>query len=365
MKQGNPPIADQEPEDGPGRGAHQPGVDTPAASGAEPPPGTPGGGAARFDWRRLATNYAAVGVLIVFIIFFSIARPETFPTTDNFRGLILAQSVLAILALAAIAPLVVGEFDLSIASNLTFSAILTAKLVSDGMSVAPALVLVAGVGIVIGLINAFLIVKIGISSFIATLGTSVILVGLATAVSGGQSIFEGIGPSLTKLGNNELLGLPVVGAYVIVLALLLWYLLQWTPLGRQMYATGYGRPAAQLAGVQTGRLITLGFVVAGFLAALAGAMNTAQLGSATPGIGNAFLLPAFAAAFVGATTVKAGRFNVWGTVIGVALLAVGITGLRLMGAPQYAEDLFNGTALILAVGLARLGSIRRTSKAAA
>src|SRR6201999_226456 len=147
--------------------------------------------------------------------------------------------------------------------------------------------------ILIGLVNAVLILKFGISSFIATLGTSVILVGLTTAIAGGATIFEGIGEDLTRLGESELLSIPIGGFYVLVIALILWYVLAYTPLGRRMYATGYGRPAAKLAGIRTGRLIVLAFAAAGLLAAVAGALHTARLGSASPGVGGTYLLPAF------------------------------------------------------------------------
>jgi ribose transport system permease protein len=317
------------------------------------------------DWSRFVTNYAAVGVLLGLIVFFSIVEPETFPTVDTAKSIVTSESVLAIVALAAIVPLVVGEFDLSIANNLAFSAVLTAKLVSEGVSVPLTLAIVFAVGVVIGLINAALILRIGISSFITTLGTSVILAGLTTAIAGGATIFEGIGESLTSLGNNELLSIPIGGFYVLVIAVVLWYVLAYTPLGRHMYATGYGRAAAQLAGIRTGRLIVLAFAVAGLLAAAAGALHAARIGSASPGVGGTFLLPAFAAAFLGATTIRAGRFNVWGTILGVILLAVGITGLRLMGVPQYAQDLFNGAALIVAVGLAAVGARRARAGAPA
>lgn len=315
--------------------------------------------ASRIDWATLITNYAAVGVLIAFIVIFSIAQPDTFPTADNARSIVASQSVLAILALAAIVTLIVGEFDISIAGNLGFAAVLSAKLAGGGIPLVPliALTLLAGIGV--GLINAILVVKIGISSFIATLGMSVILSGLATWVSGGSTVFEGITTSFTDIGVSKIFTIPIGGFYVLIAAFILWYLLQHTPFGRQMYATGYGRTASELAGIRVRRLIAVAFVMSGLIAAIAGVLNTAVVGSATPGAGASFLLPAFAAAFLGATTIRAGRFNVWGTVLGVFLLAVGITGLQLMGVQQFVQDLFNGTALIIAVSLARFGEMRR------
>jgi ribose transport system permease protein len=304
-------------------------------------------------------NYAAVGVLALFIVFFSIAEPDTFPTADNFRTTVSTQSVLALLALGTIAPLIVGEFDLSVGTQASFAAIATAKLVSTGTSVGLVLLIVLTAGVIVGLVNSLLIVRFQISSFIATLGTGLLLAGFTSWIAAGQTIYQGIGANLTDLGNTILFDFfPIGGVYVIVAAAVLWYLFERTALGRQMYATGSGRDAARLAGIRTERRVALGFVIAGLLGTGAGFLHAAKLGSASPGVGDSFLLPAFAAAFVGATTIRAGRFNVLGTLVGVFLLAVGITGLSLMGAQSYVGDLFHGLALIIAVGLASLGARR-------
>jgi ribose transport system permease protein len=342
---------------GPGTAERKP--STPGAGKAEVRPGL---GSRRFAGRPLsywAVNYAAVGVLLAFIVFFSLAEPSTFPHVDEFKTIVSTQSVLAILALGVVIPLVVGEFDLSVGNNLSFTAVLSAVLVSHGMGVLPAILVSLLAGAAIGVINALLIVGVRISSFIATLGTGVLLAGFTTWVSGGVTVFEGIGPSFTNLGNEDLFNfLPIGGLYVIVLAIVLWYLLERTSLGRQLYAVGLGRQAALLAGIRTNRRIVLAFVLSGIVAAAAGVLHTANLGSASPGVGGSFLLPAFAAAFVGQTTIRAGRPNIPGTIVGVFLLAVGISGLQLMGAPSYVSELFNGSALIVAVGLSRLGARR-------
>jgi ribose transport system permease protein len=333
-----------------------------------PAPGSPSGASlqeansswsSRIDWPTLATNYAAVGVLIAFVLAFSITEPSTFPTAQDARGIVASQSVLAILALAAITTLIVGEFDISIAGNLGFAAVLSAKLASDGIPLLLLIGLVLLAGLAVGMINAFLIVRIGVSSFIATLGMSVILAGMGTWVAGGSTIFEGISKNFTDIGTSKIFTVPIGGLYVLIAAMVLWYLFQHTPFGRQMYATGYGRQASLLAGIRVRRMVVIAFLMSGVIAAAAGILNTAAVGSATPEAGASFLLPAFAAAFLGATTIRAGRFNVWGTVLGVFLLAVGITGLQLAGVATFVQDLFNGTALIIAVSLARLGELRR------
>ena len=326
-----------------------------------PTPRAPDGARTRkgVNWASLATNYAAVGALLIFIAFFSIAEPATFPSVDNFKTIVLTQSVLALVALGLCAPLVVNEFDLSIGSAVSFTALLSAKLVSTGSSVPVVLLIALAVGVVIGLINSFLVVRLEVSSFIATLGTGIMLEGLTLWVSGGSTIYKNIGKDFTALGNNEVLGfLPLPGLYVVVIAVVLWYVLERTPLGREMYVTGYGREAGRLAGLKVRRRVVLGLVIGSVIGSFAGFVFAANLGSASPGVGGAFLLPAFAAAFLGSTTIRSGRFNIAGTLVAAALLAVGIQGLQLMGAKPYVQQFFYGGALIISVAFAQLG-VRR------
>jgi ribose transport system permease protein len=298
------------------------------------------------------------------IVFFSIAEPHTFPSFDNFKSIVANQSVAAVLAMAVLAPLIVGEFDLSVGGAMSLAAVVSASLVSHGTPVALAIPLVLAIGAAVGLINAVLIVRIGLSSFVATLGMATVLAGLSRWISDNSTVYENIGRDFTQFGNVVILGfLPIQGLYVLVLAGILLYVFAFTPFGRELYATGSGRQAARLAGIPTDRRIFLAFVLSGVLAAFAGTLNAAQLGSAAPGVGEAFLLPAYAGAFLGATTIVVGRFNVIGTLVGIALLAVGITGLQLMGAANFVSDLFNGLALIVAVSVARLGA-RRASRTA-
>jgi ribose transport system permease protein len=313
----------------------------------------------RKDWFRLLTNFGALALLLALILVFSTVSPDTFPTQQNFRTIVSQDSVLVILALAAIAPLIVGEFDLSIPYTLGLCSVLTAKLVSGGLQVPFALVIVACIGVMVGCVNAFLVVRLRLSSFIATLATGIIMSGIGIWISGGVSIFKNIGSDLTNLGNSTLFGvLPIGGVYFLVLGLVLWYLYERTVTGRQMYATGFARQAARLSGIRTERLVVVAFALAGLLAALAGALQTARLGSATPSVGPEYLLPAFAAAFLGATAIRPGRFNVWGTVLGVFLISVGITGLRQLGAAGYIEPVFNGVVLVTAVALSQQGMRR-------
>ncbi len=298
------------------------------------------------------SNYGVLIFLIVLIVGFTIAEPGRFLTTGNARNIISDIAIPAMLALAVVLPLAAGEFDLSVAATLGFNSILAAKLLVEGWSLPVVLVTCLLVGALIGAVNAWLVVGVGINAFIATLGMATILAGGNLFVSNGGTIFDGIPDSIRNLSMSRIATLPLIVYYFLILALVLWYLLEHTPYGRLLRATGLGREAARLTGVPTHRYLSSAFILAAVIAALSGVLNTGKVGSATAAVGPEFLLPAYAAAFLGSTTIKPGRFNVWGTVVGALVLAVGITGLTIMGAPFWVPNIFNGTALIAAVGIA-------------
>ena len=178
-------------------------------------------------------------------------------------------------------------------------------------------------------------------------------------VTDGQQIVIGISPHFVVLGQKLVFGLPLPVFYMIGIAIILWWLLEYTPIGRYLYAVGGNPQAARLAGVRVDRITTGAFMTSGFVAAFAGVVLAAKLGSASPDVGTSYLLPAFSAVFLGATQIKPGRVNVLGTLIAIFLLATGVKGLQLVGTPSYVKDLFNGLALIIAVALAARTARRR------
>ncbi|HEY5333536.1 MAG TPA: ABC transporter permease [Solirubrobacterales bacterium] len=302
---------------------------------------------------KLLADYAVVLFLLVLIVGFSIALPSLFPTGANAKAILSDNAVPGILALAVILPLSAGEFDLSVGAVLGFTSVLAAWLTIHGVPLALAVPLTLLAGVLIGAINAFLVVKVKVSAFIATLGVATILEGGNLLFTNGSILFEGVAPGLLTFSRTHLLfGLPAMVFYFFAAALLLWYALEQTPIGRFLQATGLGRTSARLSGVRTDRYLAMAFIAAGLVAAFAGLVQTGRTGSASPTVGHEFLLPAYAAAFLGATTIRRGRFNVWGTVTGVFVLAVGVSGLALLGAPFWVGPVFNGCALIIAVSFA-------------
>jgi ribose transport system permease protein len=306
-------------------------------------------------------KYAVVLVLVAMVVVFSILRPDTFFTLGNFTTLANSQAVLLILSLALILPLSVGEFDLSVASGLGFGAVLTGFLNGElHWPLALVIALVFVVGAIVGTVNAIFIVHFGVNAFIVTLGTGTVLTGLTIWVSGGQ-ILSGISPDLINVVTSTVGGLALPFYIAIALTFALWYVYEYTPLGRYLTFVGLGAEVARLAGLPIRALRFGAFIVAGIMAAGCGVLAVGLLGSADPSAGASYLLPAYAGAFLGTTVIKPGRFNAWGTAVALALLVVGVTGLQLLGAAGWVEQVFNGAALILAVTFARLVSRQERS----
>lgn len=293
------------------------------------------------------------GLLMLTVIMFggfALALPASFPTQSNAFNILGTQATLGILALAVMIPLIAGQFDLSVGNALGFSALFSVTLVGEhGLGVVETFLAASVLGIAIGAINAFFVVAIGLSAFIATLGTATVLGGLSLYISGGRPLFEGLTSEFIRVGQGDIGGLPLPFVYFLAITVVLWYMLEYTPLGRLLAAVGLGRSAARLVGIRVRGFVALAFIISGALSALAGVVYASQLGSASPSAGPDLLLPAFAAAFLGATTIKPGQFNAWGTFIGLYFLAIGIVGLQQLGLPFWFTPVFNGIALLVAV----------------
>jgi ribose transport system permease protein len=308
------------------------------------------------DPRDLVARYAVVLVLALMILIFSLLRPNTFASIPTLKSIAVTESVLLVVALGVVVALAAGEFDLSVASVLGFTGGLLAHLTAiEGWPAGWAVLATLLAALAVGVTNGIFVVRFGVNSFITTLGTATLVTGVATAIFGAVTI-GGIPREITRPVREDILGLGAPFFYAIALAVVVWYVFEQTPVGRYLFFTGEGREAARLAGVRVDRIRFGALVTSAFLAWVAGMLLVGQTGAANATFGNPFLLPAFAAGFLGATTIKVGRYNAWGTVVAVYLLAVGTTGLQLLGAADWVTDVFNGGALVLAVTLARLAA---------
>jgi ribose transport system permease protein len=296
-------------------------------------------------------NASALYVFVVLFVIFSLWIPDTFLTTTTWRTLLDGQALTVIVAVGVVVPLAAGAFDLSIGAVVGIGSMLVAWLLgTKGVPIVPAMVLTLVAGLVIGVLNGVLIVHFRIGSFIATLGVSSALSALVLAISGGEQIL-GLSTEFQKIATGQLLGITYPVYFALVLAIVIWYVLELTSLGRRIHATGGNADAARLAGVRTGALIIGALVVSAVTAMFAGVLAASRIGTGDPSTGPDYLIPALTAAFLGSTQFRNGRFNVWGTVAAVYVLAVGVKGLQLAGAPFWIPSLFNGVALLVAVGL--------------
>jgi ribose transport system permease protein len=305
---------------------------------------------------RRALSFRSISALYIFaalFVLFALWVPDTFLVSSTWKALLDDQAVTALVAVALVIPLSAGSFNLAVGAEVGMGSILSAWLLSkQGLPIGAAVGLTVLAGGAIGLTSGLLIVGARIDSFIATLGMSSILLAMIAWVSGGQQILD-LGASYQKLGTHETFGVTNPVYLMLLVSLLVWYVLERTPAGRRVYATGGNIDAARLAGVRTALVVVLSLVACGLIVAFAGALVSSRLATGDPTVGPAYLLPAYAAAFLGSTQFRGGRYNVWGTVVAVYVLATGVKGLQLAGAPVWIPDLFNGVALLLAVGMAK------------
>jgi ribose transport system permease protein len=296
-----------------------------------------------------------------FIILFGIWTPSQFLTISTVQIIASQQSVAALVALALLLPLVAGEFDLSVGFMANLSGLLaTVLMLNDHLPVLLAILISIVVCAGIGWVNGLIVVKLRVNSFIATLGMGSVLGALTTIFTGGQTPLPYTGAFWTNLTQVKIFGFQVVVLYLVVVALVVWWVLSQMPLGRRMYATGANPDAARLSGVRTSRMAWGSLIASAAISGLAGVLYTSLTGPSLT-FGATFLLPAFAACFLGATQILPGRFNVWGTLIAIFVLAIGVTGLQLVTSVSWITDMFDGVALVVAVALSVTQQRRKTT----
>ena len=288
----------------------------------------------------------------LFILVFSVWQPHLFPTLATVHVIASEQSIDAILGIAVLVPLAAGAFDLSIGAVVNLSTIIVVVLqTNEHWNMWPAMAVAVAASAAIGVVNGFLVVKLHVNSFIATLGMATIAAGVMVIVSGNNQPTPPTSPAWANLTLTQVFGFQIIFFYLLVIAVIFWWAMDHTPAGRYIYAVGGSPEAARLSGIKVGRWIWLSLIISATVSGVAGVLYGSLSGPSLT-FGSSLLLPAFAAAFLGSTQFKPGRFNVWGTLLAVFVLATGIQGLQLVTGVQWLSDMFNGTALIAAVAFA-------------
>lgn len=311
--------------------------------------------AVRRRWKAPSLEAYALPLLaVIAAIFFSIwpRTSQTFPTAANLQVLIGTQTVIAIVALGALVPLAAGEWDLSVGATAGLAAVSAAQVMSNGAGVIAALICGLGIGVGVGLLNALITTRARVNAVITTLGMATILAGLINQRTGGLAVVSNIPTAVTDFGTGTWLGVPRTAYAVGLLAAGVHYVFEHTPMGRYLYALGCNRSAANLVGIRVKLMLGASFVLAGALAAAGGCLQVARAGGADPNVGTGFTLPALAAAFLSAASIRPGKYNVPGTLVALLFLAVVNSGLNLAGAPPFVNSYVNGSALIAGVALA-------------
>jgi ribose transport system permease protein len=304
-------------------------------------------------------RFSGLYLWALFIAVFGVWTPHLFFTMATVHAVASEQAVAGVVAIAVLIPLAAGHYDLSVGATANLTGI-TAVVLQDSyhFPAAVAVLVALGVGLIVGIVNTVLVVQLGVSSFIATLGMGTILAAIEVIVSSNSQPPPPASSGWNTFTQLSVGGFQVVVIYLLVLALLFWWLLEHTPAGRYLYAIGGNADAARLSGVRVGRWTGVSLILSAGVSGLAGIFFVSQAGPSLS-FGSTLLLPAFAAAFLGSTQLQPGKFNVWGTLIAIYVLATGVQGLQLVSGAQWLNDMFNGVALIVAVALA----IRRTPAA--
>ncbi|KXF92404.1 ABC transporter permease [Phaeobacter inhibens] len=302
---------------------------------------------------RFLPVYGLVILTVGLIILFSILLPNTFPTVLNLRAIISDKAIIALLSLGAMIPMAAGRIDLTVGYGIVLWHILAISLQTIyGIPWPIAVAIVLVLGLFTGFLNGLLVEVAQIDSFIATLGTGTVLYALALWHTGGRQMVGLLPDGFYAINGTFFLGLPITGYYVLAITIFIWIVLEYTPVGRYLYAIGANQKAAQLNGIPTRKYVMGAFMSSGLLTALAGVILASKLRIGQASVGLEFLLPALVGAFLGSTTIKPGRVNVFGTIIGVAVLAVGISGIQQFGGSFWVEPMFNGVTLLIAIGIA-------------
>jgi ribose transport system permease protein len=309
---------------------------------------------------------SGIYIWALFIITFGIWKPHLFLTSATAHSIASSQAIAAMLALALLIPLTAGVYDLSVGAMINVSTVLVVELQTKwhhGMWLS--ILLTVLVCAAIGAVSGFIVVKLKVNSFVATLGMATIVTAVQEIISNQTQPYPPVSSTWSNLTQHDVFGFQIVVVYMVVLALIIWWLLDHTPVGRYLYAIGGSPEAARLTGVRVGYWSWLSLIGSATVAGIAGVFY-ASLSGPSLTFGQGLLLPAFAAVFLGSTQFTPGRANVWGTLLAVYVLATGVQGLQFVTGVLWLNDMFNGAALIAAVSFAvwrqgRVPKLRRGS----
>lgn len=317
----------------------------------------------RFKFSTFLMRFGTLLMIGLLVIFFSSVQ-KAFMTPTNLSNILRSISITTLVALGVTVSLSVDGFDLSIGSTAGLASIIAASMMIWFKASIPVTILVSLLsGVLVGLVNSFLIVVVGIDDLLATLGMQFVVRGVLLTYAGGVAVHDYmvmrsgemapglVTPEFKFLGQGFLGPLPVPVLIMLVIVVMVYFFMNHTRWGRYLYIIGGNREAAFLSGIRVDRYRTLAYVISGLLAAAGGIILTARLGTGELRGGDPFLMEAVMASFVGYSVLSAGKPNVFGTFVGAVFTGIMVNGLTMLNVPVYSLDIFKGAVLIAAVSL--------------
>jgi ribose transport system permease protein len=292
-------------------------------------------------------KYGTIIILGAMIVCFSILLPA-FRSSQNLLNVLGQTAILSIFAAGMTCCLKMGDFDLSIGATATITSIVVANLLVSGYGIPLAIIAGLLAGAAVGVLNGILVAYVGLNALVCTLASGSVVAGLALGITQGVSIWD-LPVAFEFIGRGESFGIPNRFIIMILLLIVLWFFHAYTPTGRRMEAIGGNAEASKLSGINVDRNRFLGFLLSAVCAAIAGVVLSSAVMSANATMGMPYMLDAFGACFIGASTVRIGQFHIWGTFVGVLIVVVAINGLIIMMVPGYLTEMIRGMILLLAI----------------
>ncbi|HEY5857437.1 MAG TPA: ABC transporter permease [Aldersonia sp.] len=308
----------------------------------------------------LLVRNSMVLVLLLVICYFSY-KSARFATADNLQTILIAAAPFALVALGQTLVILTGGIDLSVGSVIAVSAMTGASVaVGHPGQVWLAVAAAVGVGTVCGLINGLIVSRLGVAPFVATLGMLTAASGFAYVIGGGAPI-NGLPEQYGNIANSQILGLQIPVIVMIAGFVILGVVMTRTSFGLRIYAVGGNRTAAEVAGVNTRRILTSVYVLSGALAGLSGVILSSRVISGPPNLGQGYELYAIAAVVIGGASLMGGRGTIWGTLLGLLLIQTLNNGLDLLIVPAYWQKVISGVLIVAAVAVDVWATRRRRS----
>jgi ribose transport system permease protein len=310
------------------------------------------------NWDRYLLIVIWLGLFLVF----AAAEPSLFLNAATITAIFNSSDIYILLGLAALIPLFVGEFDLSVPYIMGLSAtVVPVAFTTWGLPIEVAVILAVLSALAAGILNAFFIVRLKVDPLITTLGTGTVFLAISYAIADSHPA-SGLTSDFALISITKIAGLNASFWYGLILAFVLAYILSFTPLGRRMRFVGTNREVSRLAGILVNRIRYGSYIFGALIAGVGGILLSARLGSFDPSSGATYFLPTFAVVFVSAAVLTLGRFNPLGVLIAAGFIQTGSLGLQLLGFSGWTQQLFYGASLVLAVTVVTLVRSRKKQR---